>query len=184
MKVTYFLGPLALISAWITIICAIIVNPWFNLYENALSDLGAINLETNYIFNYGLIITGILFGVYSSSLEKITKNRISAIASGISLIAAAHLIMIAIFPSGTEPHRFVSLEFFLLVAITIFFMTIAFYVDREKGYGSLSITIFLTGILGSALIEWPSTALLEIYNIILITLWAILITHYCIRKRI
>ncbi|MEM3873307.1 MAG: hypothetical protein QXE05_12175 [Nitrososphaeria archaeon] len=92
--------------------------------------------------------------------------------------------MIAIFPSGTEPHRFVSLEFFLLVAITIFFIAIAFYVDGEKGYGSLSITIFLTGILGSALIEWPSTALLGIYNIILITLWAILITHYYIRKRI
>lgn len=184
MKVTYFLGPLALITTWITIICAIVANPWFNLYENALSDLGAVNLETNYIFNYGLILAGILFGTYSSSLEKITKNRISSVASGIALIAAAHLIMIAIFPSGTILHRFVSLEFFLLVAITIFFIAVAFYVDGEKGYSSLSLAIFLTGILGSTLIEWPSTALLEVYNIILITIWTIMITHYCIVKRI
>jgi hypothetical membrane protein len=176
------LGPLALIMAWATIIVSITVNPWFNLYKNALSDLGAVGLGTNYIFNTGLILTGIVFAIYAGFLERVSRNRVSAMASGIAILSAAHLIMIAVFPSGTEPHKFVSLEFFLLAAATIFFMSISFYVDGKKFYGTSSMIIFLVGILGSALIDWPSTALLEIYDIILLTIWTTLVSYYCIRK--
>ncbi|MGB9726925.1 MAG: DUF998 domain-containing protein [Nitrososphaeria archaeon] len=176
------LGPLALIIAWATIVVSIMVNPWFNLFKGALSDLGALGLGTNYIFNTGLILTGIVFAIYAGFLGRVSKNRVSAMASGVAILAAAHLIMIAVFPSGTEPHRFVSLEFFLLAAATIFFMSISFYADGEKFYGTSSTIIFLAGILGSALIEWPSTALLEIYDIMLLTIWTILVSYYCMRK--
>lgn len=182
MNRRYLLGPLALAVAWTTIIASIMINPWFNLYEDALSDLGALGLETSYIFNSGLVVTGIVFAVYAGILVEITENRVSAMASGIAITAAAHLIMIAVFPSGTEPHRFVSLEFFLLVAATVFFMGIAFYVDGWRAHGTLSMIIFSLGVFGSALIDWPSTALLELYNILLITLWTLLVSHYCRRK--
>ncbi|MBC7090521.1 MAG: DUF998 domain-containing protein [Nitrososphaeria archaeon] len=70
------LGPLALIIAWATIFVSIMVNPWFNLFKGALSDLGALGLGTNYIFNTGLILTGIVFAIYAGFLERVLRNRV------------------------------------------------------------------------------------------------------------
>lgn len=179
MKYTYYLGILALLIAWIAIIISIMLSPWWDIMTGNLSQLGSVERPYSYVYNTGLTLAGILLAIYSASLMDSTKSRISAFASGIFLIASVHLIGVAIFASEVDVHTFASGEFFLLASLSIFFFGIALLSDGYRKHGMLSIAYFAIGWAGSILIDFPSNAFLEIYNLVLMSVWIITLTHYC-----
>ncbi|MEM3403268.1 MAG: DUF998 domain-containing protein [Nitrososphaeria archaeon] len=182
MKYAFYLGILALMIAWTTIIASIILSPWWDIWTGNLSQLGSIEQPYSYVYNMGLTIAGVAFGIYSVSLINITRSRVGALASGIFLIASVHLIGVAIFASQPDLHTFSSGEFFGLTSLTIIFFGIALLSDRYLKHGALSLLLFVIGWGGSIFIDFPSTAFLEIYNIILMSIWIVAITHYSLKK--
>jgi hypothetical membrane protein len=183
MKYTYYLGIIGWAIAWIAIIVSIILSPWWDIWTGNLSQLGSVERPFSYVYNTGLTIAGLIFGLYSISLMDITKSRVGALASGIFLIASVHLVGVAIFASQPDVHTFSSGEFFGLTSLAIIFYGIALLSDRYWKHGALSLSLFVIGWGGSIIIDFPSNAFLEIYNLVLMSFWILTLTHYCLTKK-
>jgi len=183
MKYAFYLGVLGGAIAWAAIIMSIILSPWWDIWTGNLSQLGSVERPYSYVYNTGLTIAGIIFGIYSVSLIDVTKSRVGALASGIFLIASVHLIGVAIFASQPDLHTFSSGEFFGLTSLAIIFFGIALLSDGHWKHGALSLSLFAIGWGGSIIIDFPSNAFLEVYNLILMTIWVLTLTHYSLTKK-
>ncbi|MDQ1281389.1 MAG: hypothetical protein QG670_2654 [Thermoproteota archaeon] len=62
MNTLKLLGILGATMAYLFIIISILASPWFDFYNNALSDLGnaVSHAPTSWIFNLGLFLSGLL----------------------------------------------------------------------------------------------------------------------------
>ena len=183
-NVLCLLGLATTISAWIIIFISVQNNPWFRFTKHAFSDLGGPHATNSWIFNNGLIFTGTLALLYSFCLIMDSENKIECIGSAFMIIASIFLILIGIFPSGTKPHTFVSLWFFIQLDMTIISWGIGLLLRKW-----LKLGIFLTamGILApiiAMLVPWPSVAIAETYGIVIIDIWIILMLRIHFKKRI
>ena len=174
LRALRYFGVIALSVGWITIILAINVNPWFSLARNALSDLGAIGRENAWIFNSGLILAGIIAALYSIYLIASSRGKLEILASTIFLMSSIHLILIGAFPEGTYPHLFVSYWFFLSAGLAVLLFGAAMLVKRDLALGTSLVIISVIGFAGAALIPWPSLGAVEVFAIILLSIWAML----------
>ncbi|MGC9009796.1 MAG: DUF998 domain-containing protein [Sulfolobales archaeon] len=172
-----FTGLIAALFAWAIIILSISQNPWFDLYKHALSDLGdPVRANKPWIYNLGLIITGVLTCIYSLYLTYVASNKIHVFASAMIFVAGIFLALIGLYPSGTRPHVFVSTWFFIQIWISMLAFFIEALINRRRLNGVILGLITVIGPLGALLIKWPSTALLEIYGIILVDIYVIILT--------
>lgn len=147
------------------------------MFKNALSDLGRVGLENNYVFNTGLILAALVALTYIPSLLDFFKSRIGFMSLGIFLIAILHLLLIGVFPEGTKPHGFVSYEFFALMTISLLFIGISLIAEGMSKCGASLLLLFILSLGGSLLIKWPSIALLELYNIVLYNAGVAVLTY-------
>ena len=150
------------------------LNPWFSIARNALSDMGAIGVKYAWVFNSGLIISGALAFLYSAYLLLALRSRLELLASSIMLLASIHLILIGLFPEGTYPHFFVSMEFFILMGVSMLLFGVAFTRDGARRYGICFAAMAVVGFLAAILGPWPSTGSLEVFEISLMTAWVFL----------
>lgn len=169
-----YFGILALAVGWITIIMAVSANPWFSLTRNALSDLGAVGRSTAWIFNWGITAAGALALLYSIYLIASSRGKLETLASTIFLLSSFHLTLIGLFPEGTYPHLFVSYWFFTSAGVAILAFGAAFLARRDLSLGILFTLLSLIGFICAVIVPWPSIGSLEVFEIILISLWAIL----------
>ena len=146
---------------------SIYFNPWFNLFSNAYSDLGnPTKTSYYYIFNIGLILTAVILVILILTLLSETNDKIEIIGRTILLVSSVFLALIGVFNESTKPHMFISYAFFV-----IFF--VGFLIDNFKT--KLRWAIFAFAAIG-LLIPFPSIALLETYEIILvfISMWVLI----------
>lgn len=104
-----------------------------------------------------------------------SNNKTSVISGSYLSIAGVFLVLVAIYPAGTKPHTFVSIWFFIqaFIAALIYGLSII----RERPFMGLAIVlIFIAGLLGS-MASWPSTAFLETYEILLLTIFSIIYAY-------
>ena len=90
------------------------------------------------------------------------------------LIASVFLALIGIYPSGTNPHTFVSIGFFIQSDLVIIAWGIGLLFRGLKRFGTLFSAIGILGPLVALIFEWPSIAILETFGILVIDLWVIL----------
>jgi len=173
-----FLSPL---TAFIFIAAAIHVHH-FQFSGNALSDMGRVGLEKNYIFNSGLILSGIFGFIFSISLLNELKRH-EKIPGSIFLIATVFLICIGIFPEGTDPHFFFSVMFYLFAALSIFIFGVSI-ISRDRKMGVFSIFIPIIGTILALGPHWDGVAIPETIGAFFISLWVILISHRLWRGKI
>lgn len=173
-----FTGVAAAILAWIIIALSISQNPWFNIHRHALSDLGDPKANKPWIYNIGLITIGIMMCIYSIYLTYTAGNKAHTYASALFFIAGIFLALIGVYPSGTRPHTFVSTWFFIQIWLAIIASAIGMAIDREIINGVVLGVIAVIGPLGALAIKWPSVALQEIYGVILIDIYAIILTTH------
>ncbi len=169
-----YFGLIAAIVAWIVIGTCIILNPWFVFTRDAFSDLGSVEASMPWIYNYGLISTGIIILFYSVYLTVISENKVETIGSAFIFIAGLFLSLIGIFPSGTRPHTFVSLWFFIQADLGILTWGLGLIMGKWRKTGLIiALIAFIGGLIGFT-INWPSAAMAETFGIIIIDLWILI----------
>jgi len=168
-----FFGILAAILGWIVIFISISVNPWFIFIRDAFSDLGGPNANMPWIYNYGLIITGLIIFLYSFAQLSDSTNKVESFASGYTSLMGIFLMLIGIFPSGTRPHIFVSTWFFIQGDLSILTWGIGLVIRRWMKIGLIFIIIGIISPLIGFGVEWPSAATVEAFGIIILDIWII-----------
>jgi len=174
MNIYKLSGLLAPIVAFTSIILAIITHPWFSLTDNAISDLGAINVEYNYILNYGLILSGVFGAIFSIGIYKIFKSTISKTGSLLVLIGCIFLILIGLFPEGSKPHYYVSVLFFAMTTLGIFLVGIG-TIGTDREYASTTLFLVVVGFFVSIffLNIFPGVAMAELTASMIYSIWMV-----------
>ena len=176
-----FTGITAIMAGWATIIASIAVSPWFSITRNALSDLGVVDRPSSLVFNPGLAASAILAMVYSLYLWHRSKGRWGVSASVILFLSSWNLLLVALFPEGTYPHLMVSVQFFVFLGASILIFGIDLLKLGYRGIGLLSIILPVLGFGLSATVPWPSIGALEVFNLILATVWLIFMLLHHLR---
>ena len=170
MKILRFSGIITLLIYSLFTLLSITYNPWFSVMHNALSDLGATKANEPWIYNYGLILSAPFLLSFSLHLTHQAKNKTETVGGAFLSISSLFLAFIGIFHSGTEPHGFVSTYFFLQFFLGMFIWGIGNGGFMRK----ICCLLFISSITG-AFFPWPSTALLEIYEIAIIATFVVLL---------
>ncbi|WP_297214883.1 DUF998 domain-containing protein [Thermoplasma sp.] len=181
-RALFITSALAIISAWITILASIMFNPWFSVTHNALSDLGGGNLVQNghpaptfpFIYNDGMILTGLFIGVFSSFGILYSKNKVETSGLSFFIISGLFLALIGIYHEGTYPHNFVSIWFFILSSISFFTISLSRVMTKNYRSGLSSIIIIMVSWFIEHAVKWGSVAESEIFGIIVIDLIVII----------
>lgn len=126
---------------------SILLHDWFSWADNALSDLGALGTSYNLVFNLGLIVAGVLGVIFSLGLPKLIDEKVGVSGVIIFGVGMISLTLIGVFPSGTEPHEFVSIAFYALTTLALTIIG----VDQLRGSSDRVWGIFVLSIIALAL---------------------------------
>ena len=174
LKAFSFLGLISALSAWVVIDISIVLNPWFDIFRHAFSDLGGPEANYPWVYNFGLISVSILVFLYSIYLATVAGNKIEVIGSAFLMIASVFLALIGLFPAGTRPHTFVSTWFFIQMDLAIIAWGLGLLVRGLRDIGSIFIAMGIISPILALILEWPSIAVLEAFGIAVIDLWVLL----------
>lgn len=131
-------GLLSPLAGALSISTSIFLHDWFSWTEYALSDLGAVDTANSMVFNSGMILSGTLGLLFSIALFKISRGKPDKAGSAFFSAGVISLILVGVFPSGKDPHLFVSLAFFGLSAIGMTLVGLDETLKRESiGYFTL-----------------------------------------------
>ncbi len=174
MKWLRYAGPTAMGWAWIIIVVSASVNPTFSVLKSPLSALGSPGAIDPWIYDMGMMSVGLLILLYSLHLATVAVHWVEAFASGLFGVAGIFLALVGIYHSGTYPHDFVSLWFFMQSAMA----------SMVWGLGELA-SGFWRGIAFVALgigapvlaftVHWPSNGLEECFGILAINAYTLLV---------
>jgi len=156
-------GILTPIMAFMSISLAINSAPEFSWMENALSDLGVMPSLTSALFNYGLIISGILGFIFATSLFRLVRFEILSRDARLGYppnrglggalifsLACLALIAIGVFPENVRfLHSFASVAFFVLLIGSLLRIGVGFLQVRKK---SMAVFTLLLGVV--AAVPW------------------------------
>jgi len=171
-------GLLAPIVAFLSIALAILTHPWFSLTDNAISDLGALDVEDNYILNIGLIVSGLLGIVFACGLYESLTSNLGKAGSIILLFGCLSLFLVGVFPEGTELHFPVSISFFILTALGILVVGLSFYESNQR-YSVFTEFLIVSGFIltVNALSNFEGVAVAELIAGIIFSIWVYLTIH-------
>ncbi|MHA1616734.1 MAG: DUF998 domain-containing protein [Candidatus Njordarchaeales archaeon] len=125
----WLLGILFPLIAYSCIFISISLAPWFSWYNNALSDLGVYQ-RTAIIFNCGLVVSGLLYFLYSIHLITTIKNLYGRLGAGLLVLDALSLSLVGVFPENLGViHSFFAVLYFLIFP----FAYILFVISSIKG---------------------------------------------------
>jgi hypothetical membrane protein len=146
IKVAGINGVIAPIVAFTCILGAIASYAPFNWVNNALSDLGVQSGVTAPIFNLGLVISGLLFLVFSIGLfRSVGKSRLGKTGVIVLCLACISLVSIGIFNENFKPtHYLVSVAFFTLMPISMLVLVTSFWSKGQRQLSLFTLTISLT----------------------------------------
>ncbi|MCS7143193.1 MAG: DUF998 domain-containing protein [Aigarchaeota archaeon] len=175
-RVTSLLGLIGAVAAYPLVILAVIQSPWFDLFSNALSDLGRYsNYPGNVYFNAGLILSGLLTSVFAISLIVSVKSISLETWKYTLLIATVSLIAIGLFPEDLGAlHLVPSVTFFASLPLTILiYGTINLYSGRKAvGVEALILSSACIGV-WTADWSWSGVAIQELITSIIGSYWIV-----------
>lgn len=174
-------GVVAMISAAVWIGTAILINPSFDFFTGALSQLGSPGANYPWVYNVGLMFTSVILFLFAISLLLNSQNKVESSGSAFLMIASLFLALIGIYHGGTYPHDFVSLWFFVLADISILTWGIGLIIhDLIHGAYVIAIVAIATG--AGFGISWPSSAELETFGTAAIAFWAAIMVAFFMRS--
>ncbi|MGB9785959.1 MAG: DUF998 domain-containing protein [Infirmifilum uzonense] len=172
-------GPLAFVAFTLGVLVSASQNTWWSLIRNAFSDLGGPRATDPWIFNWTLIISGILYILYSMGVLAYSRSRLDSFSAGLLFTAGIFLALIGVYPSGTRPHTFVSTWFYIQSLLGISVLGLSFLLQRKRQTGIILLGLGVSAIplayLVHVTVGWPSVAILELAGAIFIL--AAAITH-------
>ncbi len=135
--------------AYIFIGIAVLINPWFRWADHALSDLGASGIAYNNVFNFGIMVAGMAGLIFTLGIFRYAEGKAGGVGTLLFLFAMVCLILVGIFPMGTDPHYYVSVLFFVLSAIGLLMIG----VDQLWGLAEPIWGVFILSALGLTLLN-------------------------------
>jgi hypothetical membrane protein len=169
-----YLGVGSGVIGWLVILAAISLNPWFVFTEHAFSDLRGKLSQVAWVFNNGMMFNGLLIAGYGFYLVSESSNKITTVGSAFTIISGAFLMLIGAYPTGTYPHYFVSVYFFAQTDIAIWTWGLGLIRTGKKDLGWTFLALSIVGPIIAGFVDWPSTAVVEAYGILIMTIWVAL----------
>jgi hypothetical membrane protein len=151
------LGLVGALAAYPFIVASVALSPWFNVYNNALSDLGntVTNGQVGFVYDAGLILSGGLVLAFAVLLSKGSPDRRIMVWTVPLMVAAFDLAMVGVLSENTgHIHGVVSEIFFLMIVVAMLAYS---YVSWPLGSPRIGAVALAFGIL-SAFIwfnSWP-----------------------------
>lgn len=187
LKISGVCGIITPIVTFAFVLTAIVLFPQFSWTENALSDLGVQEGATATLFNYGLIVGGILLLVFVSGLFVSQKTMLGRIGVIISVLAALALVAIGVFPGNVKPtHYYVSVAFFLLFPVSMLVVGVAFLLTAKVKLGFFT---FLAAIVAALIwvMQWTigfgsNVAIPETLSALSASTWSIVLGFKMVRE--
>ncbi len=105
-------GLLAPLIGYVFITISLAMHDDFTLSQNSLSDLGEVGVQYNNVFNFALIISGILFLIFILGMLRKAESRVGEIGLIGLFLGAGFLMLTGIFPKGTAPHMIMAILFY------------------------------------------------------------------------
>ncbi len=173
-------GIVAALAAYPFILASMVLSPWFNVYNNALSDLGntASNGQVGYVYDSGLVVAGVMTSSFALLLSRVRDRRV--LAWTIPLLAAAvDLALVGIFSESTgHIHGVVSEIFFFMIVVTMLAYS---YVSWPLGAPRTGAVALVFGILSAMIwfVTWPWTgvAIQESVTSGMTAVWLVLVAR-------
>jgi len=172
------LGVVSGISGWLIILASIQRNPWFVFTEHAFSDLGRPTATDAWLFSNGMILTGLVIVLYGIYLVQESFNKPTTVGAAFLLITGGFLTLIGVFPSGTDPHFFVSVGFFTMSDLAILAWGSGLLGGEQDVFGKIYVGLGILGPIMTAIIPWPSIAVVEAFGILTMNMWVALMYRY------
>ena len=156
LKISGICGILTPTVAFSCIFAAIYSAPQFSWVQNALSDLGVMPGVTAALFNYGLILSGVLGFIFSISLHKMMRFFEVVSADGkprflfyrgsvgalFFSLACLALVAIGVFPENVRYlHFFASVAFFVLLIAALGSLGIGFWQVKQKRWAAFTLIL-------------------------------------------
>ncbi|GBC71782.1 hypothetical protein HRbin02_01570 [Candidatus Calditenuaceae archaeon HR02] len=148
-------------AAYFFIAAAIGVSPWFNIYDNALSDLGNYGRQglKAAIFNTGLIVSGLLASITAVLILRGRRHRLVIPWSILLFLAGIDLVSVGILSEDFgAAHGTVSVILFTLFGLTMLVYGVCSLFMKDWGAGVYAIAAFLAT-LATWIIDWPWTGI-------------------------
>jgi len=180
IKLVKILGIVGAALPYLFIITSIVLSPWFDLYENALSDLGSIsrNGYIAYIFNLGLIISGSLVSLFALILSNLKRSWKFLIWTTLLLINAINLALIGVFNEDAGGiHGIISIVFFVTTIAIMFVYSYLSWPLNCPRIGALALLFGLASVF-IWFVKWPwgNVAIQECATAIMASFWLILVS--------
>ncbi len=174
---------------FVTLPISLLLNPWFDYRIHALSDLGAIGANQAWIFNLGLILTGVFGIIFATRILIKLPTPMDTFGYGM-LTGAIFYIFVGIFPDNAKfyliPNKLTFHLFFTLTGsliVSLFILLYALYWTWNKEWRKEGITLLVVGFTSPTVVLLfgpPSLTPIELVFSGIILLWSyLLIYHLC-----
>lgn len=156
-RVYRLLGFSSALAAYPFILASIMLSPWFNPYDNALSDLGNIarNGWVAHLYNFGLVFSGFLAALFGLSIS-IRYRSWKYLCWSILLAAAGiDLALIGFYPEDAgRIHMVVSTIFFISIILVMLSYGFCY---RHLPSPATGVAAFLLGLTSMLvwIVKWP-----------------------------
>jgi hypothetical membrane protein len=166
------------------IFAAISLSPEFSWTAHALSNLGgnvgdASTPTTRLIFNYGLILGGLVGMAFGLPMLGVFRNLVELAGVGLFGLVLISMSLIGVFPLQTDLHIPVAIAFYMLLSAALWTYGVGnvFAGDERRGM----YTVALAVLNGTVWILWlatgdllrPGLAFPELLGAFLFAVWAI-----------
>ncbi|MDW8073444.1 MAG: DUF998 domain-containing protein [Nitrososphaerota archaeon] len=149
-----------LAAAWTSypfIAAAIAISPWFNIYNNALSDLGNYARQglNAAVFNLGLIISGALAVLTAVLIIRSRRHRLVIPWAVLIFLAGTDLVLVGILSEDFgEAHWVVSVILFTLFGLALLVYGVCSLLSRDWVAGGYALA---AGLVSAAVwaANWP-----------------------------
>lgn len=174
------LGILSAVMAYPFIMVSIFLSPWFNFYDNALSDLGNIarNRSVAYVYNSGLIIAGSLVSLFALLISIRYRSWKYLPWSALLMITGVSLALVGVFPEDAgRIHGLVSTVFFFMMALTMLVYSLCAWPLRSSAIAIAAFAFSLASILvWSIEWSWKGVAIQETISSLMASVWLLTVS--------
>jgi hypothetical membrane protein len=138
-RVATLAGVLAPVVTLGAILFATLRSPTFSWTEDPLSLLGEAGQPTRYLFNYGLVVGGLLSLGFAARLVASGRNRLERAGGAAFALTGVAMALVGVFPTGTAPHFPAAVAFYLLLSVSTGLYGAGNYRAGDRALGGLTV---------------------------------------------
>ena len=174
-RATALAGVVAPAVALGSIFLATLLSPTFGWTTEPLSFLGSEGEPTRPLFNWGLILGGVVSIPFGYRLFSAVRNGLELTGSGAFALTGAAMALVGVFPMGTAYH-FPAAAFYLLLSVSMWLYGGGNWLAGARELGAVTVGLgvrnLLTWVVYVALFaSWLSLALPEIVGALALGGW-------------